>query len=71
MPQTPELCVDVVAGKVIHIENLQEDLDKILKFNNFFADVYCQAYKNALVSTRDGLWSIIPGGLDQPIEMSI
>ena len=55
LPQTPELCFDIVAGKVIQIENLQEDLDKAEDFNNFFADVYCQAYRNALVTTRDGL----------------
>lgn len=71
MPETPELCVDVVAGKVIQIENLQEDLDELKSFNTFFADVYCVVYKNALVTMRDGLSQIFPGGLDMSIEQAI
>jgi len=55
MPETPELCVDSIAGKVIQIETLQEDLDEAGSFNEFFADVYCSAYKNALVTMTDGL----------------
>lgn len=71
MPETPELCVDIVAGKVIQIENLQEDLDEHESFNTFFADVYCVVYKNALVTLRDGLSQIFPGGLDVSIEDAI
>ena len=71
MPETPELCVDIVAGKVIQIETLQEDLDEAGSFNDFFADVYCSAYKNALVTMVDGLSQVFPGGLDTPIEEEI
>lgn len=55
LPQTPELCLDIVAGKVIQIENLQEDTEEKTSFNDFFANVYCSAYKNSLVTMRDGL----------------
>lgn len=71
LPQTPELCVDIVAGKVIQVQDLQEELDKKENFNKFFSDLYCQAYKNALVTTKDGLSMIFPGNLDGPIESSI
>jgi len=71
MPQTPELCVDIVAGKVIQVQDLQEELDKKEHFNKFFANLYCQAYENALVTTTDGLSMIFPGSLDGPIESSI
>ena len=71
MPKTPELCVDIVAGKVIQVQDLQEELDKKEHFNNFFADLYCQAYMNALVTTKDGLTMVYPGSLDEPIEWSI
>ena len=63
--------MEIVAGKVIQIENLQEDLDELESFNTFFADVYCVVYKNSLVTLRDGLSQIFPGGLDLPIEESV
>ena len=71
LPETPELCIDIVAGKVIQVENLQEDLDEVHSFNEFFADVYSSAYKNALVTMTDGISQVFPGGLDGPIEDEI
>lgn len=68
MPETPEECVEKVAGKVLEIEMLQEDIDKATSFRNFFADVYCAAYVNSLVTMKDGLSQIFPGGLDFLIE---
>ena len=38
MPDTPELCVDIVAGKVIQIENLQEEFGKKKKPPGFRRD---------------------------------
>ena len=61
-------CVTQVAGKVIMIENLHDDINEAYHFRDFFANVYCQAYVNSLVTTRDGLSQIFPGGLDGPIE---
>lgn len=68
MPETPEMCIELVAGKVIQIENLQEDIDNQKSFQGFFADVYCSAYVNSLVTMKDGLYQIFPGGLDMQIE---
>jgi len=67
-PLTPMECVEDVAGKVIQIENLQEDIDNTKSFNKFFADVYCSAYTNSLLTYKDGLSQIFPGGLDGLIE---
>ena len=67
-PETPLECVSTVAGKVIMIENLQEDINEAASFRDFFAKVYCQAYANSLVTLRDGLSQIFPGGLEGPIE---
>ena len=55
MPDTPLQCVKEVAGKVIMVENLQDDIDEAVSFRDFFANVYCQAYVNSLVTMRDGL----------------
>lgn len=41
MPETPMECVTEVAGKVIMVENLQEDIDEAVHFRDFFANVYC------------------------------
>ena len=68
MPETPLNCVTEVAGKVIMIENLQDDLDQAISFRDFFANVYCQAYVNSLVTMRDGLSQIFPGAFDGQIE---
>jgi len=68
MPETPEDCVPTVAGKVIMLEQLEEDVTKALSFRDFFADVYCMAYVNSLVTMTDGLSQIFPGGLDWQIE---
>ena len=67
-PDTPTECVGVVAGKVIQIEDLAEDLVAAVSFRNFFGDVYCSAYVNSLVTMKDGLSQIFPGGLDEAIE---
>lgn len=71
MPETPTKCVEEVAGKVIMVENLQEDTDKAISFRNFFAKVYSEAYVNSLITMRDGLHSLVPGGLDGPIEKEL
>ena len=68
MPETPTECVKEVAGKVILVENLQEDIDKASSFRDFFAKVYGKAYANSLVTLHDGLHTIFPGALDGPIE---
>ena len=68
MPATTKQCFEEVAGKVIMVENLQEDIDKAVSFRDFFAKVYSQAYVNSLITLKDGLHSIVPGGLDGPIE---
>lgn len=68
MPDTPELCIDLVAGKVLQIETLNEDLDAAVDFRDFFAEVYCSAYVNSLVTMQDGLSQIFPGGFDLAIE---
>lgn len=56
-----------VAGKIIQIEDLEEDISKAESFRDFFAHVYCAAYVNSLVTMKDGLYQIFPGGLDQSI----
>ena len=66
-PQTPSACVEDVAGKVIQIEDLSDQIAKANSFRNFFAHVYCAAYVNALVTMQDGLYQIFPGGLDSSI----
>ena len=71
MPYTPLECVKSVAGKVIQIENLQDDIDMAQSFNRFFANVYCSAYTNSLLTLKDGLSQIFPGGLDYPIESEL
>ena len=68
MPETPEDCVPAVAGKVLQLEQLEEDITKAVSFRDFFAEVYCMAYVNSLVTMRDGLSQIFPGGLDWQIE---
>jgi len=50
LPETPEACIKMVAGKVLMIENLQEDLDQATSFRDFFAEIYCSAYVNSLVT---------------------
>lgn len=68
MPYTPDQCVEKVAGKVLQIEDLSEDISKATSFRDFFADVYCAAYVNSLVTMKDGLSQIFPGGMDFLIE---
>ena len=70
-PNTPEPCVEMVAGKVIQIEDLSEQISKANSFRDFFAHVYCAAYVNALVTMKDGLYQIFPGGLDQSIASEL
>ena len=71
MPETPEDCVGLVAGKVLQVEELTEDLDKAVSLRDFFSEVYCAAYVNSLVTMRDGLSQIFPGGLDISIESEL
>lgn len=68
MPETPEECVDLVAGKVIQIEDLQDDIDETEALETFFAEVYCSAFVNSLITMKDGLSQIFPGGLDFAVE---
>ena len=70
-PQTPTGCVEEVAGKVIQIEDLDEQISKADSFRDFFAHVYCAAYVNALVTMKDGLYQIFPGGLDSDIASEL
>ena len=70
-PQTPAVCVEEVAGKVIQIEDLDEQISKADSFRDFFAHVYCAAYVNALVTMKDGLYQIFPGGLDSSIASEL
>jgi len=71
MPETPELCIDLVAGKVLQIETLTEDMDLAVDFRDFFAEVYCSAFVNSLVTMQDGLSQIFPGGFDLAIEQEL
>lgn len=64
MPETPGDCIEVVAGKVLQLEQLEENITKAASFRDFFAEVYCMAYVNSLVTMKDGLSQIFPGGLD-------
>jgi len=50
---------------------LQEELDKAASFGSFFADIYCAAYVNGLVTMKDGLSQIFPGAYDAQIEHEI
>ena len=68
MPETPEECVELIAGKVIQIEDLQDDIDELTDLELFFSDVYCSAYVYSLVTMKDGLSQIFPGGLDFAVE---
>lgn len=68
MPETPMECVELVAGKVIQVEDLHEDLESTQHFRDYFSEVYCNAYINSQVTMKDGLSQIFPGGLDKDIE---
>lgn len=70
-PQTPDACVEQVAGKVIQMEDLEDQISKADSFRDFFAHVYCAAYVNALVTMKDGLYQIFPGGLDSSIAAEL
>ena len=67
-PQTPEPCVEKVAGKVIQLEDLHKQSSQADSFRDFFAHIYCAAYVNSLVTMKDGLNQIFPGGLSQSIS---
>ena len=58
----------MVAGKVIQIEDLDEQISEAKSFRDFFAHIYCAAYVNSLVTMKDGLNQIFPGGLSQSIS---
>ena len=42
-------------------------MDKEANFSSFFADIYCGAYINGLVTMKDGLSLVSPGGLTESI----
>lgn len=67
MPETNVNCIEKVAGKVIQIDQLREDLDQIESFSTFFANLYCAAYVNSLVTMTDGMSMFAPGGLDDEV----
>jgi tRNA U54 and U55 pseudouridine synthase Pus10 len=71
MPETENQCVEVVAGKVLQLEDIYDDLAAAMSFRDFFAEVYCSAFVNSLVTMEDGLSQIFPGGLDFPIEQEL
>ena len=54
-PNTSQKCFEAVAGKVLQIEMLQEQIDKVKSFDKFFADLYCAAYVNGMVTMKNGL----------------
>ena len=60
MPDTPKECIANVAGKVIQIENLSDDINKAQNFRDFFAHVYCDAFATSLVTLKDGLSKLDP-----------
>ena len=68
MPETPENCIGLVAGKVLMIETLQERLNKAVSFRDFFAQTYCSAYVNSLVTMEDARSQIFPGAFDSSID---
>ena len=67
MPDTPKECISTVAGKVIQIENLSDDINKAQNFRDFFAHVYCDAFATSLVTLKDGLSKLDPQSLDRKI----
>ena len=71
MPKTNPQCLNQVAGKVIQIENIQEDIDEANSFRDFMAEIYCAAYVNALVTSEDGISQIVPGELDISIDLEL
>lgn len=71
MPPTPMECVISVAGKVLLLESLAQDLSAATAFRDYFADVYCAAYKNSLVVINTGVDQTYLGGLDKSIEKEL
>ena len=71
MPDTPEKCIDLVAGKVIQLENLHDEIEKATNFMKFFSNFYCSAYVNSLVTMKDGLYAIFPGVLDSEVDTEL
>ena len=67
MPETPKECIGMVAGKVIQIENLNEDITEAKNFRDFFAHVYCDAYATSLVTLKGSLKKLNPESLDRTI----
>ena len=71
LPKTSDICFEEVAGKVVQAQDLEERISKADSFRDFFAHVYCAAYVNALVTMKDGLYQIFPGGLDSDIASEL
>ena len=74
LPKTEETCLEKVAGKVVLIEDLQVQLNKVVTQRDFFADIYCSTYKNSLLTTKDDLQTFYPEYgqiLDEAIEKEL
>lgn len=71
MPETPKMCIDAVAGKVIQLEQLHDEVEQARDFQSFFANVYCNAYVSSIVTMKDGLYQICPGGLDLDVKSEL
>ena len=71
MPDTPTQCVANVAGKVLLMDSLAEEIENATNLLDFFSEVYCSTYVNSLVTLKDGVSKIIPGSLDWNIEMQL
>ena len=67
IPDAPEQCLNAVAGKFLIISDLQDDIDEAVSFRDFYSEIYCGAYVNALVTDRHGLALIKPDSLKDDI----
>ena len=53
LPETPEVCIPIVAGHLLVLEDLQDELAQAKDFNEFFADVYCTSYIDSLTAINE------------------
>ena len=71
VPDTPSQCLNLVAGKFILLEDLQDEINEAESMRRLFSEVYCGAYLNAHVTVYDDLESNEPGSLDGVIETEL